>query len=89
MLVWWRSSNCAGSGCDLPEGDRLLVGGRQAVKTGGTHPCDVLGATRQEVYMVTVSPQRVDALVVCDRDASPAVRDQLAQMLEGVGWRTP
>jgi hypothetical protein len=89
LLVWWRSTNCAGSGCELPSGDHLLVGGRQAVRLGGTHLCDELGATREDAYLVTVTPQRVDAIVACGRDASEALRTQLADMLERVAWRTP
>lgn len=89
MLVWWHSVNCAGAGCELPDGERLLVGGRPAVRMDGSHLCDSLGATQETAYFVTVSPQRVDAIVACDRSATDAVRQQLAAMLEGVLWRTP
>ena len=89
MLLWWRSVNCAGAACELPDGERLLIGGRPAVRTDGTHLCDALGATHEAAYFVTVSPQRVDAIVACERNATDAVRQQLSAMLEGVQWRTP
>jgi hypothetical protein len=89
LLAWWHTTTCAGSGCELPEGERLLVGGRQAVRVTGTHQCDALAATDEAAYLVTVTPQRVDAIVVCERNASEAVRSQLAGLLEHVQWRTP
>ena len=89
MLLWWHSVNCVGAGCDLPDGERLLIGGRPAVRTGGSHLCDALGATHEEVYLVTVSPQRVDAIVACERNANDAVRQQVSAVLDGVQWRTP
>jgi len=89
LLVWWRSAYCAGGGCQLPSGESLLVGGRQAVRISGTHLCDGLGATAEYTYLVAVTPQRVDALVTCERDAPEALRTQLANMLEHVEWHTP
>jgi hypothetical protein len=89
VLVWWLSAICAGAGCDPPEGERVLVGGRQASKVGGSHLCDALGATREQAYFVTVSPQRMDVIVACDRAASEATMAQLQDMLEHVSWRTP
>jgi hypothetical protein len=89
LLVWWQSATCAGAGCDPPDGERLPVGGRQASRVGGSHLCDSLGATHEEAYFVTVTPQRLDAIVVCDRRADEATLAQLADLLEHVTWRTP
>jgi len=89
MLVWWHSVTCVGAGCELPDGERLLIGGRPAVRTDGSHLCAALGATHEAAYFVTVSPQRVDAIVACERDATDVIRQQLAAMLEAVQWRTP
>jgi hypothetical protein len=89
LLMWWLTTTCAGRACQPPDGERLLVGGRQAARIEGTHLCDALGATHEEAYLVTVSPQRLDAIVVCERDVADAVRAQLPDILERVDWRTP
>jgi hypothetical protein len=89
LLVWWLSENCAGTGCEPPDGERLLVGGRPATRVSGSHLCASLGATSERAYLVTVSPQRLDAIVVCERNASEAMQAELRDMLEHVSWRTP
>jgi hypothetical protein len=89
LLVWWLSENCAGIRCEPPDGERLLVGGRPATRIGGSHLCASLGATSERAYLVTVSPQRLDAIVVCERNASEATQAELRDMLEHVSWRTP
>ena len=89
LLVWWLSENCAGTGCEPPDGERLLVGGRPATRISGSHLCAALGATSERAYLVTVTPQRLDALVVCERNASEATQAQLRDLLEHVSWRTP
>jgi hypothetical protein len=89
LLVWWLSENCAGAGCEPPDGERLLVGGRPAIRIDGSQLCDRLGATSERAYLVTVTPQRLDAIVVCERNASEATQAQLRDMLEHVSWRTP
>ena len=30
LLVWWVTTTCAGAACELPDGERLLIGGREA-----------------------------------------------------------
>jgi hypothetical protein len=89
LLVWWIMTTCAGATCELPYGERLLVGGREARKIERTHVCDELGATSEVAYVVTVSPQRLDAIVVCDNDAPASVQDELRSMIDSVNWRTP
>jgi hypothetical protein len=89
VLVWWLSENCAGAACEPPAGEQLLIGGRQATRFNGSHLCDALGATEERAYLVTVTPQRLDAVVVCDRHAGEQVMAQLHDLLEHVTWRTP
>ncbi|HEX6654940.1 MAG TPA: hypothetical protein VF153_01885 [Candidatus Limnocylindria bacterium] len=89
ILLWWLSENCAGGGCELPNGDPLLVGGRQATQVGGSHLCDALGATSETAYIVTVTPQRLEAIVVCGRNASDELTARAQDLLEHVGWRVP
>jgi hypothetical protein len=88
-LLWWRSRTCAGAPCELPAGERMLVGGRSAVRVEGTHLCDALGATTEVAYLVSVTPQRVDGIVNCERNATDAQRAAVLDLLERVGWHTP
>jgi hypothetical protein len=89
LLIWWLAAFCAGVHCTPPEGDALLVGGREASRLAGAAACDDLEATSSETYFVAVSPQRLDAIMVCQRDAPASARAELADMLEHVDWRTP
>jgi len=89
LLIWWLSTTCAGTACVPPVGDPALVGGREATRLQGTDVCTGLGATAEEAYIVAVSPQQLDAIVVCQRDAPASVHATLADLLERVDWRTP
>lgn len=89
LLAWWFAATCAGVDCTPPEGEAMLVGGREASRISGSAICDNLGATSAETYVVAVSPQRLDAIMVCGRDASASIRQELEDMLEHVDWRTP
>ena len=89
LLVWWITTNCAGTACELPDGERLLIGGRETRRIESTGLCNDLGATSETAYVVTVSPQRLDAIVACDHDASASVQAQLQGLLDSVDWRTP
>lgn len=89
QLVWWITTTCAGAACALPDGERLLVGGREARRIEGVGLCASLHATSQAAYVVTVSPQRLDAIVTCDNQASASVRAQLQSLIDSVDWRTP
>jgi hypothetical protein len=89
LVVWWMTTTCAGASCDPTNGRPVLVGGRAAVERAGVDACDPLETTRQRAFIVTVSPQRVDALVVCERNPDAATLSQLDNMLQAVDWRTP
>jgi hypothetical protein len=89
LLMWWRSATCAGTGCEPPDGERLLVGGRPASRVEGSHLCDAMAATGEEAYLVAVTPQRVDAVVVCERNAGEGERSAMRAVLESVDWQTP
>ncbi len=89
VLVRWLSAQCAGVGCELPDGERLLVGGREAARGSDTGACDPIGATDEWVYAVTVTPQRLDWILVCARSPADRERAELASILGGIQWRTP
>lgn len=89
LLVWWLSTTCAGAGCDLPDAPRQLVGGREAALVDDIDTCDALEPSGQRAYLVSVGPQRVDALVVCEDDPSDGTLADLETMLQGIHWRTP
>ena len=89
QLVWWVTTTCAGAACELPDGERILIGGREARRIERTGLCDGLGATSESAYVVTVSPQRMDAIVTCDNDAPASVKATLQSLIDSVDWRTP
>ena len=89
QLVWWVTTNCAGAGCTLPDGERRLVGGREARRIERTGLCDDLAATSEAAYVVAVSPQRLDAIVTCANDPSASIQAQLQGLIDSVDWRTP
>jgi hypothetical protein len=89
VVVAWSAHHCVAHGCDLPAGDQILVGGRVAVRYPGPGLCRDLLATEEEVVIVTVTPQRVDRIVTCSRDVSPATTAALATMFDSIQWRTP
>jgi hypothetical protein len=89
VLIWWLAAFCAGVDCTPPKGDALLVGGREASRLSGAPVCNDLEVTSSETYIVAVSPQRLDAIMVCQRNPPASARDEMANMLEHVDWRTP
>jgi len=89
LLALWTTANCAGPACELPAGDRLPVGGREATRQLGTSICGSIGATREIAYVVQVSLQRLDTILSCDRNAPASVRQTLLDALAAVDWRTP
>ncbi len=89
VLVWWHTTTCAGPACSLPGGDLTQVGGRAAVTVPAADGCAAIGQTAASAYLVSVSPQRLDAIVVCSRDASAATLASLRALLDAVEWRTP
>jgi hypothetical protein len=89
VLIAWYEAHCVAAGCNLPAGDQVLVGGRVAVRYPGPGLCDPLAASDEEVVAVTVSPQRVDLIVTCSRDANGSVRAAVAALFDSIQWRTP
>jgi len=89
VLLLWATSACAGAVCELPDGDRRLISGREAAAAPRTGLCDPIGATHQEVYAVTVTPQRIDWIVICARSPGDEERAALDSILNGVDWRAP
>jgi hypothetical protein len=89
VLVIWSTSNCAGTACDLPDDERRLISGREAATTDETGMCFHIAATDESVYAVTVTPQRVDWIVVCAHTPGPVQRGEIASILDGVEWLTP
>jgi hypothetical protein len=89
VLVTWIAQECVAQGCQLPEGRLIAIGNRQGVQVALTNGCDETGYTERSAYYVTVTPQRVDVLVVCARDPSTAVRSALAGFLDAIQWRIP
>jgi len=65
------------------------VGDRQAAAVAAGSVCGTIGETESTAYVVSVSPQRLDALVICARAPSDATRAALAELLAGIDWRTP
>ena len=89
VLIEWYETHCVASGCNLPAGDQILIGGRIAVRYPGPGLCDPLQASDEEVVAVTVSPQRVDLIITCTRNANTAARAAVAAMFDSIRWRTP
>ncbi|HET6745968.1 MAG TPA: hypothetical protein VFH90_09010 [Candidatus Limnocylindria bacterium] len=89
MLVTWLAAFCAGSSCVPPPGQPILVGGREASLVQGSAVCEEMEPTDEETYFVAVTPQRLDAIVVCSRDAPETADSALRDMLEHVDWQTP
>lgn len=89
VLIAWYTMNCAGTNCTLPAGQPTLVGGREAVVVAAPDACGQIGQTEETQYLVGVSPQRIDTIVICGRDTSESTRRTIHDFLDGVGWRTP
>lgn len=89
VLVLWATARCAGAACELPGGERRLIGGREAARGSDTTACAPIDATEQDVYAVTVTPQRVDWIVICARHPGPVERAAVQTVLDTVDWRTP
>lgn len=89
ILVWWHTTACAGPACALPDGGLTQVGGRAATSVPPSDGCGQIGQTDASAYVVAVTPQRLDTIVVCSRDASAATLQALRAFLDAVEWRTP
>lgn len=89
VLIWWHTTTCAGPACALPDGDLTQIGGREATAVPRAEGCGQIGQTDASAYLVAVSPQRLDTIAVCSRDASAATLGELRAFLDAVEWRTP
>jgi hypothetical protein len=89
VLIAWYTTTCAGPDCTLPSGEPTRVGRREAVKTGARDACGGIAQTEETQYVVAVSPQRIDTIVVCGRSTSEATRATISSFLDGIEWRTP
>ena len=90
MLVIWATRLCVGQLCDGPSSAPLIaIGNRQGVVTQVDSGCEGMPVTDRSAYYVTVTPQRVDILVVCARDPSDATRSAFLGFLDAIRWRIP
>ena len=89
MLVAWAARSCAGQFCNLPAGTVIGVGNRQGVRAETDSGCEETGFTERSAYYVTVTPQRVDILLICARNPTDATRSALLGFLDAIRWRIP
>jgi hypothetical protein len=89
LLVTWLATFCAGSSCTPPAGQPILVGGREASLVSDAVVCERFKPTEAETYFVAVTPQRLDAIAVCKRDAPDSADAALRDMLEHIDWLAP
>jgi hypothetical protein len=89
MLVVWAGRPCVAQACALPSETLIAIGNRQGVRTPTTVGCEGTGFTERAAYYVTVTPQRVDILLVCARDPSDATRSAFLGFLDAIQWRIP
>lgn len=88
-LVSWVARACVAQHCDLPSGPLMQVGNRMGVHGPVDYGCEGDGYTERSAYYVTVTPQRVDVLLVCARDPSDATRSAFLGFLDAIHWRIP
>lgn len=89
MLVAWAGRPCVAQSCALPTDTLIAIGNRQGVRTPTDAGCEGTGFTERAAYYVTVTPQRVDILLVCARDPSDATRSAFHGFLDTIRWRIP
>ena len=89
VLIGWYTTTCAGPDCTLPDGQPTRIGRREAVRTAGHDACGGIGENEESQYLVAVSPQRIDTIVVCGRSTSEATRATISTFLDAIEWRTP
>src|SRR4029077_519057 len=82
VLIAWYTTPCAGPDCTLPDGQPTRVGRREAVVTGGRDACGGIGQTEETQYVVAVSPQRIDTIVVCGRNTTEPTRQTVRDFLD-------
>ena len=89
MLVIWATRLCAAQLCNLPSAPLRAIGNRQGVMAPADVGCEAMPFTERSAYYVTVTPQRVDILLVCARDPSDATRSAFLGFLDAIRWRIP
>ena len=89
MLVVWAQRPCVAQSCTLPSETLIPVGNRQGVRTAASAGCEGTGFTERLAYYATVTPQRVDILLVCARDPTDATRSAFLGFLDAIQWRIP
>lgn len=89
MLVTWATRSCAARSCDLPEAPLIAIGNRQGVMVPVEAGCESTAFTERTAYFVTVTPQRVDILLVCARHPSGSTRSAFLGFLDAIQWRVP
>jgi hypothetical protein len=89
MLVVWATRSCAAQLCNLPSAPLLAIGNRRGVVTQADAGCEANPFTERSAYYVTVTPQRVDILLVCAREPSDATRSAFLGFLDAIQWRIP
>lgn len=89
MLVVWAGRPCVAQSCVLPPETLIAIGNRQGVKTPVDAGCEGTGFSERSAYYATVTPQRVDILLVCARDPSDATRSAFLGFLDAIRWRIP
>jgi hypothetical protein len=76
-------------GCDLPSGQLIAIGNRQGVSAPMDAGCQEFTFTERAAYYVTVTPQRVDILIICARELGDATRAAFLGFLDAIHWRIP
>jgi hypothetical protein len=89
LLVVWGTQVCAAQNCNLPAAPLMAIGNRQGVMVAAAEGCEALRFTERSAYYVTVTPQRVDILLVCARDPTNATRSAFLGFLDAIRWRIP
>ena len=89
VLVIWATRYCAGRTCELPAAPLMSIGNRQGVMVPVEAGCESTAFTERSAYFVTVTPQRVDILLVCVRHPSGSTRSALLGFLDAIHWRVP
>ena len=89
LLVTWVARTCVARGCELPSGPLIAIGNRQGVRVPLDSGCEETGFTERSAYYATVTPQRVDILLVCARDPSDATRSSFLGFVDAIQWRIP
>jgi hypothetical protein len=89
MLILWAERRCVAQTCDLPSAPLIAIGNRQGVMVPVAAGCEGMPFTERSAYYATVTPQRVDVLLVCARHPSEATRSAFLGFLDAIHWRIP